>query len=222
MRTLFHLPLDPFSRKIRIVLAEKKIEVRLVVEQVWRKRPDFLGINPAGEVPVLLEPDGAAIAASQPIAEYLEDIEPSTPLIPGSAVQRAEVRRLAMWFDRKCYDEVTRNLVGEKLKRHLAGEGEPESARIRTGYRNVDLHLSYINLLAERRKWLGGSDFSLADISAAAQISCLDYLGDVPWDDYLEAKEWYARVKSRPSFHPLLEDVVAGQRPVGHYADLDF
>jgi glutathione S-transferase len=82
--------------------------------------------------------------------------------------------------------------------------------------------LSYIGYLADRRAWLAGDQFSLADIAAAAQISCIDYLGDVPWEDYQEAKQWYARIKSRPSFRPILEDYVPGMRPPAHYTDLDF
>jgi len=74
----------------------------------------------------------------------------------------------------------------------------------------------------ERRRWLAGENFSLADITAAAHLSTLDYLGDVPWDNHEPAKEWYARIKSRPSFRPLLADHIPGAPPPKHYADLDF
>ena len=222
MPILYHLPFDPFSRKGRIILAEKQIEAELVTEQPWLKRQEFLHINPAGEVPVLHEPGKLALSPSQVIAEYLEETLTSVPLLPSHPAARAEIRRLCAWFDRKFHEEVTSRLVGEKLSRHLTGRTEPDSARIRTGYTNIDLHLSYINLLAEERNWLGGNQFSLADISAAAHLSCLDYLGDVPWHDHLDAKNWYSRVKSRPSFQSLLRDVIPGQRPPPHYADIDF
>jgi glutathione S-transferase len=222
MRTLFHLPLDPFSRKIRIVLGEKKIEAELAVEQTWERREAFLALNPAGTVPVLREPDGTIIAPSQAIAEYLDETVPGSPLIDGSPADRAEVRRLCAWFDMKFHREVTDHLVGEKLMKRFLGLGEPNSAAIRAGHANMDTHLSYIGYLADRRTWLAGDRFSLADIAAAAQLSCLDYLGDVPWEDYQEAKQWYARIKSRPSFRTLLEDHVPGMRPPAHYTDLDF
>lgn len=222
MRTLFHLPLDPFSRKIRVVLGEKKIEAELTVEQIWDRREAFLALNPAGTVPVLREPDGAVVAPSQAIAEYLDETIAETPLISGSAVDRAEIRRLCAWFDMKFHREVTDHLVGEKLMKRFLGLGEPSSAAIRAGHANMDTHLSYIGYLADQRTWLAGDRFSLADIAAAAQLSCLDYLGDVPWEDYQEAKQWYARVKSRPSFRPLLEDHVPGMKPPAHYTDLDF
>jgi glutathione S-transferase len=222
MRILYHLPLDPFSRKIRIVLSEKKADAELVVEQFWERREGFLALNPAGTVPVLQEQDGPVIAPSQAIAEYLDEAVADPPLIRGSAADRAEVRRLCAWFDMKFHREVTDHLFGEKLMKRFLGLGEPNSEAIRAGHANLDTHLSYIGYLADRRAWLAGDHFSLADIAAAAQISCIDYLGDVPWEDYQEAKQWYARIKSRPSFRPILEDYVPGMRPPAHYTDLDF
>jgi glutathione S-transferase len=222
MRTLFHLPLDPFSRKIRIVIAEKKLEVKLIVEPIWDRREEFLGLNPACTVPVMQEPDGSIIATSQAIAEYLDEIISDHPIISGDAKNRAEIRRLCAWFDIKFNQEVTEYLVGEKIMKRFLGLGEPSSEAIRAGYANMDTHLSYIGYLAEKRIWLAGNDFSLADISAAAQISCLDYLDDIPWEDYQEAKHWYARIKSRPSFRGLLDDYIAGTKPPAHYANLDF
>lgn len=222
MPTLYHLPLDPFSRKVRIVIREKKIGVDLMVEQFWERRADFLALNPAGTIPVLQEDNGAVIAPSQTIAEYLDETVTEPPLMQGSAADRAEVRRLCAWFDMKFHSEVTDNLFGEKLMKRFLGLGEPNSEAIRAGHTNLDTHLSYIGYLADRRNWLAGDHFSLADIAAAAQISCIDYLGDVPWEDYQEAKQWYARIKSRPSFRPILNDYVPGTRPPAHYTDLDF
>jgi glutathione S-transferase len=222
MRILYHLPLDPFSRKIRIVLNEKKIDVELTVEQFWDRRESFLALNPAGTVPVLHDVNGAVVAPSQAIAEYLEETVADPPLIAGSPADRAEIRRLCAWFDMKFNREVTEHLFGEKMMKRFLGLGEPSSEAIRAGHANLDTHLSYIGYLADRRAWLAGDRFSLADIAAAAQISCIDYLGDVPWEDYQEAKQWYARIKSRPSFRPILEDYVPGMRPPAHYADLDF
>jgi glutathione S-transferase len=63
---------------------------------------------------------------------------------------------------------------------------------------------------------------SLADVAAAAHLSCIDYIGDVPWEAYELAKNWYARIKSRPSFRSILADHIAGMPPPKHYADLDF
>ncbi|WP_323797155.1 glutathione S-transferase family protein [Nisaea sp.] len=222
MPTLYHLWISPFCRKIRVSLGEKKIETETKVEQIWDRRPEFLAKNPDGTVPVFVDDDGTTVANSGAISEYLEETRPEVPLLPGDAAARAEIRRLVAWFDRKFNAEVTEMLVGEKLMKRFLGTGEPSSAAIRAGHTNIATHLAYIGFLAERRNWLGGDHFSLADIAAASHISTVDYIGDVPWEKYPEAKEWYARVKSRPSFRPLLSDHIPGVRPPAHYANLDF
>ena len=222
MPSLLHLPLDPFSRKIRIVLGEKKISALLAVEPIWERRHEFLSINPAGTVPVFIEDDGTTISTSQAIAEYLEETSKEPALIFGTALQRAEIRRLCNWFDVKFNTEVTEYLLGEKIMKRFLGLGEPSSETIRAGYANIDTHLGYIEYLAEQRAWLAGEHFSLADITAASHLSCIDYLGDIAWEDYQQAKQWYARIKSRPSFRPLLQDLIPGTQPPAHYKNLDF
>jgi glutathione S-transferase len=222
MRLLYHLPLSPASRKIRIVLQEKALDFTLKVEKTWERRPEFLALNPAGEVPVLIEPDGTVLAESSSIAEYVDEVYRERLLLGINPVDRAEVRRLIAWFDIKMNHEVTENLLGEKLMKRLLGVGQPNSAAIRAGKANIGYHLDYVGYLIERRRWLAGDHFSLADITAAAHLSAIDYLGDVPWDEHEPAKEWYARVKSRPSFRPILADHIPGVAPPPHYADLDF
>ena len=222
MRLLYHLPLSPFSRKIRVVLKEKNLDFTMQVEKTWERREEFLALNPAGEVPVLIDTDGIVLAESCAIAEYLDEVYRDKILIGLSPVDRAEVRRLVAWFDAKLNREVTDNLVGEKLMKRLLGVGQPNSSAIRAGRANLKVHLDYVGYLSERRRWLAGDHFSLADIAAAAHLSTIDYLGDVPWEDHEAAKEWYARVKSRPSFRPLLSDSIPGVPPPPHYADLDF
>ena len=222
MRTLYHFWLCPFSRKVRIALAEKELDFELQLEKFWDRRDEFLGLNPAGQVPVLVEPDGTALPESWAICEYLDEAFSSDTLLGSDARARAETRRLVAWFDLKFYAEVTQNLVDEKVLKRFMGMGEPSSGAIRAGRQNVGYHLDYIAYLADRRTWLAGDDFSLADIAAAAQLSCVDYLDDVPWDSHGAAKDWYVRVKSRPSFRPLLTDNIAGFHPPHHYADLDF
>lgn len=221
MLTLYHLWLSPVSRAVRVIAAEKGVAVELVVEPVWDRRAEFLALNPAGEVPVLVDGEGFAVSGGA-IAEYLDEIVPEPPLIGADALERAEVRRLVAWFDDKFAREVTDNLVGEKVMKRFLGLGEPDSAAIRAGHTNIRTHLDYVAFLAERRSWLAGERLSLADIAAAAHLSCVDYLGDVPWSDHEAAKDWYARIKSRPSFRPLLADAIPGLPPAKVYADLDF
>ncbi len=222
MRTLFHHPLCPFSRKVRVVLKEKNLDFELMAERVWERRPEYLEMNPAGEVPVMVEPDGKVIVDSGVICEYLEEIYRDRLLMGIDPVDRAEIRRLVAWFDLKTNREVTLNLVGEKMMKRMMGYGNPNSSAIRAGHTNIRYHLDYIGFLVERRRWLAGDHFSLADIAAAAHLSVLDYVGDVPWSQHEPAKDWYARIKSRPAFRPLLTDHIPGHPPPAHYADLDF
>lgn len=222
MRTLYHLWLHPFSRKVRLVLAEKSLDFDLKIEKVWERRTEFLTMNPAGDVPVLVETDGTTLANSQVICEYLDEVYADMPLIGKDPVSRAEVRRLVSWFDVKFNREVTENLVGEKLMKRFLKMGEPHAPAIRAGHANIHYHLDYIGFLIEKRNWLAGDAFSLADITAASHLSVIDYIGDVPWDEHQAAREWYARVKSRPSFKDLLADRMPGIQPVRHYQDVDF
>jgi glutathione S-transferase len=222
MRALYHLPLSPYARKVRLVLAEKRLPVELHVEKPWERRPEYLELNPAGTVPTLVEDNGMVIPDSAVICEYLDEAYPENPLMGDTIVERVEVRRLAAWFDGKFAAEVTQNLLGEKYMRQQARRGNPEPAAIRTGYTALRYHLDYLGWLAENREWLAGQHLSLADFAAAAHLSCLDYIGDVDWRLSKPAKDWYARIKSRPGFRTLLTDRVPGMNPPEHYVDLDF
>lgn len=222
MRILYHLPLSPFARKIRLVLSEKRLPFELRLEKVWERRPEYLDLNPAGTVPTLIEDHGLVVPDSGVICEYLEEAYPDTPLLGRTLAERVEVRRLVAWFDGKFATEVTRNLVGEKHMKRLLGQGNPDGAALRTGYTAIKHHLEYIGWLSETRKWLAGAEMSLADFAAAAHLSSLDYIGDVDWTTAPAVKEWYARMKSRPSFRGVLGDRVPGLTPPEHYADLDF
>ena len=222
MRTLFHNPLQPQSREIRLMLKEKRLEVDLQVERPWERREAFLAMNPAGETPVMVEESGLVVCGAYPIVEYLEETLGDISLLGGRASERAEVRRLVAWFDQKFEREVTQNLLYEKIFKRYAAASGPDSSAIRAGKANIRTHLGYISWLTDRRNWLAGEALSLADLAAAAQLSAIDYIGDVPWDEFPTAKEWYVRIKSRPSFRPLLADHLPGAPPQPHYADLDF
>ncbi|MEQ9143073.1 MAG: glutathione S-transferase family protein [Parvibaculaceae bacterium] len=226
MPQLFHLPVSPACRTVRLLLGEKGVDPALMEERVWERREDFLRLNPAGEVPVFVEEDGLAVSGFWPLVEYLEETRPDPAFLPPDPRERAEVRRIADWFARKFAAEVSEPLIYEKVtKRFLsvsAGGGGPEMAIVRTALHNIRYHLDFVCFLMESRTWLAGDRISLADIVAAAHFSCLDYVGDVPWNQYDGAKEWYVRLKSRPAFRTLLADHVPGMPPPRAYADLDF
>jgi glutathione S-transferase len=227
MPTLVHFALDPFSRRMRLALAEYGVPTELVEETPWDPSPDIFELNPAGTVPVYLEDSTSPVCGVEAIGEYLEETRGGrTALIPGDAFERAEVRRLVGWFDTKFYAEVSEPVVTEKVIRRFlpreAGGGGMDTARVRQAMMKLRNHLDYIGHLVDRRTWLAGDHMSLADLAAAAHISAVDYFGDIPWTDHPAAKSWYQRMKSRPSFRPLLVDTVRGMAPAGHYADLDF
>jgi glutathione S-transferase len=230
MLTLFQHPLCPHSRYVRLMLGEYGIEPRLVEERFWERREEFLLLNPTGEIPVLVAEGLPAVPGAAIIAEYIDETRDinagKDPLLPASVGQRVEVRRLASWFNDKFHAEVSGPLVMERVfKRHMTleqGGGPPDTESMRAARQNIRYHLAYIGWLVQTRDWLAGDRLSLADLAAAAHIAVADYLGDVPWNDDEAAKNWYARVKSRPSFRPLLAETLAGIPPAKNYADLDF
>lgn len=225
MRILYHYPLCPYSRKIRLILAEKKLDFILELEKFWEKKEAFLKLDHGGQIPVLIELNGSILADSGAIAEYLEEAYPEWSLIGEGLAQRAEVRRLAYWFDDRFGQDISKRLLMEKhIKRYLPSSSAngPDSNVIRQAKNIIHRHLDYISWLVDRRNWLAGDNFSLADIAAAAHLSVVDYFGDVPWDSHSSAKEWYARIKSRPTFQGLLQDRVPSTPPSSHYINLDF
>lgn len=230
MLTLYHHPFCPFSRSVRIAFGEYGLSAEFIEERVWERRREFFIVNPSGSLPVLLDGEGTPVCGIRPVLEYLDETRGEAlgerRLMPRDPKHRAEVRRLLDWFDIRFNEEVSGYLLTERIyKRFMRAEhggGAPDSAAIRAGKANLQHHLHYIGWLASRRNWLGGSKLSYADLAAAAHLSCIDYLGDVPWEDFEAAKVWYARVKSRPSFRPLLIDQVPGMMPSHTYVDLDF
>ena len=230
MYTLFHHPFCPHSRFIRLVLGEYGLDLRLVEERVWERREGFLALNPACTTPVLFTDGQPAVPSAGIIAEFIDETRGAEMgerrLLPTTMAERIEVRRLMAWFNEKFFEEASNPLVTERIyKRFMSeqnGGGSPATDVIRAAKSNVRYHLAYIGWLVQRRNYLAGDQLTYADFAAAAHLSAIDYLGDVPWSEDDAAKAWYARVKSRPSFRPLLHDSYPGIAPSKTYADLDF
>jgi len=224
-RTLYHFPLDPASRQVRLALGEKRLPFQDKVEKYWEQRPDFLALNPSGLTPVLVETQGGkttTICECRAILEHLEESVPEPDLLGRDPADRAAPRRLMQWFDRKFDFEVNGLLLHEKMEKRLHGLGAPELAALRAGREALRTHMAYTDKLLQARDWLAGRRLSLADFAAAAHLSVIDYFGDVPWRDYAAVKTWYMKLKSRPCFRPLLADRWPGLAPAAHYDDLDF
>ena len=221
MVLLVHHNISPQSRKIRIIMAEKKMLFVLRDEDPWDISDEFKKLNPSGELPIFIF-DGNIICGNYAITEYLEEAYPEPSLLFGNAKQKAEIRRLTDWFDGKFYQEVYKYIVNEKVYKRFKDGSAPDSRILKAGLNNLRFHMEYIEWLTERRNYLAGQEFSLADVTAAAHISIIDYLGDVMWDDFKNAKLWYYKMKSRPSFKELLKDTIKGIFPAKHYTNLDF
>jgi glutathione S-transferase len=230
MLTLFHHSFCPHSRFVRLALGEYGLEVRLIEERTWDRRHDFLAMNPAGTTPVLVEEGHPPIPGAGIVAEYLDETHGTElaerRLLPTTGSARVEVRRLMSWFNDKFFVEVSGPLTTERYyRRHMpanAGGGSPDTEVIRAARHNISYHLAYIGWLVSARDWLAGDRLTYADLAAAAHLSAADDLGDVPWNEDDAARAWYARMKSRPSFRPMLTETVAGIPPSKTYADLDF
>lgn len=221
MVLLVHHPVSPFARKIRLQMSEKKMLFILREEEPWKLSEDVYKLNPAGELPIFLN-DGKIISGNYAISEYLEETKTDIPLIFGSPEEKAEIRRLIDWFDNKFFREVYRNMVYEKVHKRFAAGIAPDSRTLKIGLHNLNYHLEYIEWLLEQRQYLACNTLSLADLAAAAQISVVDYLGGIPWEEFKNAKIWYSKIKSRPSFKDILKDNIKGILPAKHYANLDF
>ena len=224
-RTLHHFPLDPASRQVRLALGEKRLPFSEVQERYWERRAALEALNPSGLTPVLVETTGGkrvVVCESRAILEHLEEAAPEPDLLGRDPAERAETRRLLQWFDRKFDFEVNGLLLHEKMEKRLLGLGAPDLANLRAGREALRRHMTYIESLLQNRDWLNGARLSLADFAAAANLSVIDYFGDVPWADVTAARTWYMKIKSRPCFRPLLADRWPGLAPVAHYDDLDF
>lgn len=221
MAKLYHVPLSPFCRKVRLSLAEKRIECELVEERYWEQDPDFLRRNPAGKVPVL-RIDGKTMSESAAICEYLEEKYPEPSLMPKGTDARYEVRRLVGWFDDKFHRDVTSKLVYERVNKKVMKLGFPDSRNVKDGAKAIKYHLDYMAWLLDHRRWLAGDVMTLADFAAAAHLSALDYISDVDWTRSEAVKDWYAKIKSRPAFRSILADQLPGFPPPLHYNNLDF
>jgi glutathione S-transferase len=221
MWRLYQFTLCPFSRKVRFALAVKGVTHELALERPWEKRSAFAALNPAGQTPVMVE-GPVVLVDSVAILEHFEEVLDRTPLLGSTPVERAETRRLVAWFDQKFYAEVGAPLLAERMYKRTVLRGAPDGAVLRQAGRMAEVHLDYIDYLLERRAWLAGGQFGLADIAAAAHLSVADYLSGIEWDGHEPARTWYSAIKSRPTFRPLLAERLEGLPPPAHYDKLDF
>ena len=213
MLQLIHHPFCPHSRFVRLILYEYEIKVHLIGERVRDRRQEFLALNPAGTLPVLLVEGQSPVPGATVIAEYLDETIGASfgdrRLLPLEMLTRIEVRQLTYWFSNKFFAEVSGPLTEERYKQYMsleAGGGSPNYALIRDAREIAHDHIAYIDYLLVKRDWLGGPRLSYADLVAAAHLSIIDHLDDLPWDQVKNAKNWFERMRSRPSFELMLAE----------------
>lgn len=222
MQILYHYPLCPLSRQARILLKELNIVFSLLKEDYWLRSEQLLKFNPSAELPIFIEPFNIVIAGIYPLIEYINDKQPQNNLIDEAPEKAAEVRRLLHWFNTKFYLEVSKVFIDEKLVRLLKNLGAPRMDFLRVAKSNLQHHMAYMSNLLQERTWLAYDKMSFVDFAASSHLSVLDYFGEIIWEQYPSVKEWYALMKSRPSFRPFLQDQIAGFAPPKYYSDLDF
>jgi glutathione S-transferase len=223
MWRLYQFPLCPFSRKVRLLLGEKGVGYELVREYPWVRRDEFLDLNPVGQTPVMVDDrHGVTLMNSSAICEYFEETESKSPMITGTAPNRAEIRRLVAWFDEYFYSQVVGPLLHERMEKRLVHRTAPDGAVLRQAMKNANQLMDYIDWLLDHRNWLGGATLSLADLAGAAHLSVADYLGGIDWRSHNQTRDWYSGLKSRPSFRPLLSERMEVIPPPEHYDKVDF
>ena len=213
MLRLVHLILSPASRLVRLALGEKRLSFELVASE-----------DPLAHLPSLIDIDDE-VTGLWAIVDYLESEHPEPALVPPDAGERSEALRLLDWTMTQFHEVATKRIVFEKASQAHTGNlirRPPNMDIVRSGREALRTSLQRLGPVAESRGFLAGRDISLADLALAAHLSALDYYGEIPWNDFPSLQEWYVRIKSRPSFRPLLADRVPGQPPVPHYAELDF
>ena len=223
MWQIHQFPLCPFSRKVRLVLAEKGVPFGLKRVTPWEQDDAFTDMNPAGQTPVV-EEDARAITLldSRAICEYFEETVDASSLIGGTAIDRAEVRRLVAWLDERLYADLVAPLLEERMRKRLVSREPPDTKVLRGAMKAGNAHLDYLDYLLDSRRWLAGPVLSLVDLAAAAHLSVADYLGGVDWRGHRAVVDWYGVMKSRPSFRPLLAERMEVIVPPPHYDKPDF
>ena len=206
--------MSPSCRLVRLILGEKHVAYDLTPPQ-----------DASAHLPVFADLDGTVVTGLWAVIDHIENEYPEPALIPGETPARSEVLRLFDWTMGNFHEETTRRIVFEKASSAHTGNvarRSPNMEIVRAGREALRPNLARLGTLADTNGFIAGRDLTIADLALAAHLSALDYYGEVPWAEYAQLTDWYTRIKSRPSFRPLLTDRIPGQPPVPHYAELDF
>ncbi|GGY21501.1 glutathione S-transferase [Paludibacterium paludis] len=187
---------SPYARKVRIVLAEKKIDCPLEIENPWSGETRVSGYNPLGKVPVLELDDGMTLYDSRVIVEYLDNISPVSRLFPDGNRQSILVRR---W--EALADGIIDAAVAIVLERRRPADKICEDV-IERQREKIDRGLETLSRELGERPWCHGDGYSLADIATGCCLGYLDFrFPEIAWkDDYPNLKALQDKLQLRASF----------------------
>ena len=221
MIILHHYYLCSSSRYIRLILEEHKITYNTQLENYWKPQKDFLQLNPAGHLPVILNKENFPIVGANACLEYIKDLNLKPHLFVNNYKDKAELYRLHHWFDTIFKKEVLDPIIYEKVFSRIVENIIPNSENIRAALQNLDFHAQYFNYLLDNKNYFIKDKLTYLDLLAAANLSVLDYLGLLNLKTNKNVKEWYLKIKSRPSFKTLLKDQIVGLNPHENYKSID-
>ena len=221
MITLYHYYFCSSSRYIRLILEEHKIRYDTQLENYFKPQKDFIQLNPAGNLPVLVNEENFAVVGANACIEYIKDLQVSTKLFVDDYREKAEINRLIHWFDVIFKKEVFDPIIYEKVYSRIVKNITPNSENIRAALNNLDFHIQYFNYLLNSKNYFIKDELTYLDFLAAANFSVLDFLGLLNLNGYENIKEWYFKIKSRQSFKTLLKDQIVGINPHENYHNID-
>lgn len=192
---------SPYVRKVRIVMAEKRIEYQLELENVWADDTKIHDANPLGKVPCLIMEDGGAVFDSRVIVEYLDTMTPVSKLIPANGRERAEVRTWEALGDGVIDAAILARI--ERTQRPPEQQSakwiERQMDKVHTGVKAMSRGLA-------DKAWCNGHAYTLADIAVGCALGYLDFrFGHIDWrSQYPNLARHYEKVAARPSFADTL------------------
>lgn len=192
---------SPYVRKVRVVMAEKKLDYQLILENVWSEESTIQQSNPLGKVPCLVMEDGGAMFDSRVIVEYLETMSPVGKLIPAQGRERAEV---------KCWEALADGVLDAavlvRLERTLRPEVQQSPVWIARQLGKVDAGLIAISTGLGDKPFCAGNHYTLADVAVGCTLGWLNFrFPEIAW---AEAHPNLARLLNKLSERPSFKDTV--------------
>jgi glutathione S-transferase len=195
---LIGFPTSPYVRKVRIVMAEKKIECQYEIENVWAADTTISQSNPLGKIPCLVMEDGGAVFDSRVIVEYLDTLTPVGKLIPAAGKERVEVRT---W--EALADGLLDAAIEARLEQTWTGRSEEQRCQnwINRQLGKVQSALQAMSAGLADRAWCFGNHYTLADVCVCVSLAYLDLrFPAIDWRNYENLAKLYEKVSARQSF----------------------